>query len=282
MQASISQSKGKGGFTLRTLTLPSGASVTVCDYGAHLLGWQSPDGEQQLFLSDSAEFKAGKAIRGGIPLIFPQFNAFGPGKRHGFARNTLWHFDPTPKQVLRWSLNHYDVCDAHWTFPFQAYLSVALTDNVLNITLDVNNIGNLPFSFTAALHSYFHIGHLKEARLLGLKGLAYWDNDGAAFSRRQTYSEDILFFDDAIDRVFFDVCAPLKLVDGQRKRTLSHPGFSEVVVWNPGKQDAAKMTDLDTDSFQNMLCVEAATIDTPIELEPETAWQGSQTITIES
>lgn len=40
-----------------------------------------------------AVFKPPKAIRGGIPVCFPQFSDFGPLNQHGFARNQQWAVD---------------------------------------------------------------------------------------------------------------------------------------------------------------------------------------------
>lgn len=47
-------------------------------------------GKGRLFTSPRAVFRSGQAIRGGIPVIFPQFGACGPGLRHGFARLLEW------------------------------------------------------------------------------------------------------------------------------------------------------------------------------------------------
>lgn len=45
-----------------------------------------------LFISSKAIFQEGKAIRGGIPVIFPQFGP-GPLPQHGFARNMKWNLE---------------------------------------------------------------------------------------------------------------------------------------------------------------------------------------------
>jgi hypothetical protein len=41
-------------------------------------------------------FKPPKAIRGGIPICFPQFSDFGPLGQHGFARNRSWEVRVLP------------------------------------------------------------------------------------------------------------------------------------------------------------------------------------------
>lgn len=40
--------------------------------------------------SDKAVFDNKKAIRGGIPLVFPNFGPWDLGPQHGFARITMW------------------------------------------------------------------------------------------------------------------------------------------------------------------------------------------------
>lgn len=50
-----------------------------------LVGWQ-----ELIFVSKKAVYKPPKAIRGGVPVCFPQFGGFGPLQQHGFARNTAF------------------------------------------------------------------------------------------------------------------------------------------------------------------------------------------------
>ena len=53
-----------------TATLHTGESVTIYLYGATVTSWKA-NGEEQLFLSSKANLDGSKAIRGGIPLVFP-------------------------------------------------------------------------------------------------------------------------------------------------------------------------------------------------------------------
>ena len=46
--------------------------------------------QELIFVSKKAVFKPPKAIRGGVPVCFPQFGGFGPLQQHGFARNSAF------------------------------------------------------------------------------------------------------------------------------------------------------------------------------------------------
>ena len=71
-----------------TLTHESGATALVYVYAAHLASWKTSDGDEQLFMSSKTEYGGGKAMRGGVPICWPQFSERGPGKRHGVVRNS--------------------------------------------------------------------------------------------------------------------------------------------------------------------------------------------------
>ena len=75
---------------MHQLTLQSGDNaITVHHQGAHLSSWLYK-GKEQLFLSRKAIYEPTKVIRGGVPISFPQFGAFGSGNSLGFARNVVW------------------------------------------------------------------------------------------------------------------------------------------------------------------------------------------------
>ena len=73
------------------LTSSDGARAEFALDGGHVVSW-TPAGqtEDRLFVSARSTYGPGNAIRGGIPVIFPQFGPFGALKQHGFARNRRW------------------------------------------------------------------------------------------------------------------------------------------------------------------------------------------------
>jgi glucose-6-phosphate 1-epimerase len=100
---------GAGNLPKVILTAADGARAEVYLHGAHVTSWL-PAGasEDRLFLSRRSRFAAGAAIRGGIPVCFPQFATQGPLPSHGFARVTAWDLvradvldDGSARAVLR-------------------------------------------------------------------------------------------------------------------------------------------------------------------------------------
>ena len=71
------------------LTTAAGDTARVHHNGAHLVSWQPAGHAEQLFLSAASDFGHGVAIRGGVPIVFPQFSDYGPLGRHGFVRKRV-------------------------------------------------------------------------------------------------------------------------------------------------------------------------------------------------
>ena len=62
-----------------------------------------------------------------------------------------------------------------WPHKFKAVYSVHLHGENLHTDLRIINEGDKPFTFTAALHSYFEVADIGKAKVHGLKGLTYLD-----------------------------------------------------------------------------------------------------------
>jgi D-hexose-6-phosphate mutarotase len=86
--------KGRGGLDTVELVHASGATVTVYLWGATLTSYCTAQREEMIFVSPGAVFDGRQPIRGGVPVVFPQFGR--PNQNlpmHGFARTTTWAVD---------------------------------------------------------------------------------------------------------------------------------------------------------------------------------------------
>ena len=79
------------GSTMTTTLKAAGRSeVTIHHFGAHVTSFKNAQGRELLYTSPLATFAGPKAIRGGIPICFPQFGQKGNIRQHGLARITPW------------------------------------------------------------------------------------------------------------------------------------------------------------------------------------------------
>nr|DAD19127.1 TPA_asm: hypothetical protein HUJ06_020590 [Nelumbo nucifera] len=70
-KAAIEVTKDWNGIDQVVLRSPRGASARVSLHGGQVVSWKNDRGEELLFTS-KAIFKPPKAMRGGIPICFPQ------------------------------------------------------------------------------------------------------------------------------------------------------------------------------------------------------------------
>jgi D-hexose-6-phosphate mutarotase len=56
----------------------------------------------------------------------------------------------------------------------------------------------------------------------------------------------------------------------------SSESLPDTVVWNPGAELCATLKDMQPDAWKRMLCVEAAAIEQPVQLEAGGVWRGWQ------
>ncbi|KAJ0090372.1 hypothetical protein Patl1_14220 [Pistacia atlantica] len=138
-----------------------------------------------------AIFKPPKAIRGGIPICFPQFSSHGSLEQHGFARNRFWtvESDPPPfptnpsnnafiDLILRPSEEDLKI----WPHSFEFRLRVALGpggDLMLTSRIRNTNADGKPFTFTFAYHTYFSVSDIRFPSLVCQYLLCNFTNDSS-------------------------------------------------------------------------------------------------------
>lgn len=275
-----------GGQSALRLALQQGDVVVVALQGAQVLSWEA-GGRERLFLSPRARLDGHSAIRGGIPVCFPQFNQRGPLVKHGFARNVRWHALPEwvasdGAAVVSFSLTDADLAQGVWAQRFESKIDVALSPGTLQVTLSVGNrepVGctDAPLAFTGALHTYLAIDDVGQATLSGLGGQAEWD----AVADVNGLAADVQRFHTEFDRVYAASPQALLLRDGAHTLAISQSAtFADTVVWNPGERLCAQLADMPENGHLNMLCVEAAAVFAPVEVLPGTTWQGWQKLQV--
>jgi glucose-6-phosphate 1-epimerase len=255
-----------------------GARATILLHGGHLVSWVPAGGDEQLYVSPMSLYGEGHAVRGGVPVIFPQFSSRGTLPRHGLLRTRAWQLESTASHgqhaqaVLKFIAN--DDTLALWPHDFEAEITVSVVGKQLDVEIAVTNTGDLPFEFSVALHSYLRTNDVLKAQLEGLQNVKFEDNTTGQW---QEQWGDVTQVVGEIDRLYHDVGNTLTLRELGRRVSIARAGFTDVVVWNPGPEKAVHLGDLPDDDWQKMLCVEAARVIDPVTLPPGDEWAGMQT-----
>ena len=260
---------------------PDGAQARILLQGAQILSWMPVDAGEQLYLSPASVLEAGSPVRGGVPVVFPQFAKLGPLAQHGFARTRPWHLDQANSDTSTAVLSLSDDADTRglWPHQFTLGLRIHVSGRELHLELSCLNTGTTSFDFTGALHTYLALSDIDQAKVLGLEGLPYID---AVDQQEKKQSEALLATKAQLNRVYRQCQPDLLLLEQQREAlrqiAIRQLGFSDVVVWNPGETMCATLPDMAPQGYRNMLCIEAAQLSQPVHLEPGQRWVGSQSL----
>ena len=274
--------KGRDDFPKLILTAAGGAEVEIYLHGAHVTSWRTADGVERLFLSERAEFCEGVAIRGGVPICFPQFAGEGPILSHGFARRTTWTLVRTEQlgnvaqAVLQ--LEDSPATRAIWPHAFRATMTVTVGGPSLRLELKVENRGDTSFTFTGALHTYLRVDDIATTRVANLAGSHYRDAVTGVLENMEMDQE--VSFPGEVDRVYSQPFAQVVVREPTRHTTVLATGFPDLVLWNPGAEKCAALGDMEATGYQHMVCVEAAQVNNPPVIEAGASWCGIQEIRV--
>lgn len=264
-------------FEAITLRTANGATAGVYPYGAQVVSWRTVDGAERLFTSATTYLRSGAAIRGGVPIVFPQFAELGPLPKHGLVRTLAWQPIQVTDDNILLQLTDNDATRQHWPHHFTAQYQVTLSDQALRMRLSITNTDSQPFSFTAALHTYLRVQDIEQVSIDGLQQLRY--SDKTAGGAQAVQATGSLRIAGEVDRIYFSALQPITVHEPrQRSLQCSASGFDDAVIWNPGADKAAALADLEADGYRRMLCVEAAAIGAPVSLAAGAAWSGTQVL----
>jgi glucose-6-phosphate 1-epimerase len=258
-----------------------GAVAVATLQGAQVVSWTPTRGAESLYLSERSPFEAGRAIRGGIPVVFPQFGDRGSLPQHGFARTQAWQFTGTRESgdtaSAMFVLQGSEQTLAVWPHPFRLELVASIGGARLDVQLRVRNTGPDAFTFTAGLHTYLRVAEAAKARIEGLRSVRYLDRGSTQVGIE---AREAVTAAEAIDRVYLSTPRVLHMRDANRLLRIAQRGFYDTVVWNPGPERTAQMPDMPAEGYRRMFCVEAALIDPPVRLNGGAEWSGEQSIAI--
>jgi glucose-6-phosphate 1-epimerase len=275
---------GENNLPKAVLRLDSGNSCEVYLYGAHLTSYRNAEFGELLYLSQKADFSDGKAIRGGIPLIFPQFGP-GPLPSHGFARNRSWGVVSSKRSQdeisLVFGLASSPSIERIWPEKFSAEFEVSLGAN-LSTTLRVKNEGARDFAFQCALHSYFTISDINAVTVRGFENLDFLDNTKQKERGHESRKE--IKIASEVDRVYLATPQNLILDDAGlgRRLIIRKQRLNDAVLWNPWIEKGASLKDLEADAYKKFVCIESGAIEPAVVLKPGAMFEGHQEILVEA
>uniref|UniRef100_A0A7S3DQB3 glucose-6-phosphate 1-epimerase n=1 Tax=Entomoneis paludosa TaxID=265537 RepID=A0A7S3DQB3_9STRA len=294
-----------------TLTHEASGSVAQVNlFGATVTSFVA-QGEEHLFLSPLAKLDGSKAIRGGIPLVFP---IFGPSKgdstmpQHGFARCNYWKHVET-KSVgdlatvgvfeLLYSRDVTAGCGEnnpwHKETATQDGTDVKLTYEVrveaaeLTTTLTIENVGSSSFDFQALQHTYLQVQDSSVVQIQGLGGYAITDKVSGDSGHVQSYEEPVTIAGKEVDAVYVHpddhptlhaTVAPTRVRVEAAGQVNDQVAPVSCVVWNPAAEKAAAMSDFANDGYKTMVCVEPGLLGHQALLKPGNKASLSQSLLI--
>jgi glucose-6-phosphate 1-epimerase len=180
--------------------------------------------------------------------------------------------------VVRFRLSNEDAPDFNWPHRFELMFEMSISAQQLTMTLNVHNLSDESWDFCAALHTYLSVSDIADIEIEGLQSNRYIDQ--AAGGTLATQDTQSLRIEVEVDRIYQAVEMPVVLNDRDRTVTISNHGFSDVVIWNPGKEKAAQIGDMAAEDYRAFVCVEAGAIDKAVTLAAGETWSGSQTIMV--
>jgi glucose-6-phosphate 1-epimerase len=254
--------------------------------GAHLTHWQPAGHGPVLFLSEQSSFAPGKAIRGGVPIIFPWFGARTgtrtDGPSHGFARTETWElaFAALSGDDLHLTLTLAPTDQSralgfdHFSVALQLILGETLT-----MRLTVANESGEPLDIEEAFHTYLTVGDATQVRISGLAGAEYLDKTD--HFNRKVQTEPVITLFAETDRLYLNTTTAVTLEDFTLRRVISivKQGSQSTVIWNPWKA----LPDMADDAWQGMTCVETANAaDNALTIAPNSTHTMESRISVES
>lgn len=265
----------------------SGGTCDISKYGAHVVSWCPQPENEQLFLGSLAKIgEPGLAIRGGVPICWPQFGPFmeakgAPGQAHGFVRTSShWQVLEQADDSVTFIMTPNEDT-AKWSADFEFRYSVSLGKNLMRIGLEVTNNGDEPIEFTGCLHTYFKCDAVDQCAVEGLRGGKIDIGIGDTFRGDKTEERPAVPFTDEKETqlMFGQAGDRVTLTEAGRSRLrLTKSNMPDWVLWNTGGENGSGIKNLAEGEYRKYVCVEPAFASQPIHVAPGSVWVASHEV----
>ncbi|XP_022918009.2 uncharacterized protein [Onthophagus taurus] len=259
-------------YASKTITLDRG-SYTQCTlnlYGANITSWRIRNIEQ-LFVSTQAIADGKLAIRGGIPIVFPQYGPWQFGPHHGFARLMEWKIKQHPKKLENRDIEAIVYLEADyysrsmWNFSFKAEYQIILQEYGIKLSITVFNQDKESLNFNLLMHPYIQVPNMVNTKIVGLEG-EFWDKTTDNLAE----GVPIMKIYEFTDRVYKNTRSThiLTNVMENNKMKIEKENCPDTVIWNPGSENAKKFIDLLESEYARLICLATGHADQHLKVLP--------------
>ena len=263
------------------------ASAKVYLFGAHIVSFVH-NGNEKLWMSSISKMDGSAAIRGGIPIAWPQFADEGDLKLHGFAREAMWTVledtenisldsDVTPSSSVTLVLRDNEHTRSIWPYQFELQYSIELLEsNGIKATLKVTNRDEKAFTFSGCLHTYLQFKDTSNVTLHGFEGQNTLFVDKADGRKEKTHhggpihipteagksAKDAGLDHGFVDRIYFDTPGKYEFRALDTKKLIysivQSDSWTDTTIYNPwlGDKQGPKYPDFDDDGYTKTVCCE--------------------------
>jgi glucose-6-phosphate 1-epimerase len=250
------------------------------------MSWCPETDNEQLFVGSQAVVgQEGLAIRGGVPIIFPQFGFFteavdAPGLNHGFARKSFdWRLARKTDDSASFLLVPGEAERRAWPAEFELLYTVSLGSGSLRMTMEVANRGDKPLEFTGCLHTYWKCQSSQKCTVHGLHGEKLDLRIGDKFRGDTTEDREFLQFTDHEETQLMYGGAKNDAIvikeDGRERLRLTKSNMPDWILWNTGAENGSGIKDLDEGEYKKYICVEPGFASSPVHVAPGATWVGT-------
>ncbi|MGN0853109.1 MAG: D-hexose-6-phosphate mutarotase [Kiritimatiellia bacterium] len=251
-------------------------SAEISLLGAQTLSYRPTGNHPVLFMPIPYDtLPAGTEIHGGIPVCWPWFARCGaPGsKPHGVARYAVWGVKGSEYSEdiseITLALASDDGTRAVWPHDFRLELKISVSMK-LTLALHAENTGADAFSVTEGFHPYFRVSERDRSEVLGVDGFEFVDTREPDKDKRTWTGSCAVTCGGS--KIFDATKFEYVLMDHGLDRAIAvvSRGNRRLVVWNPGEESAARVSEFGDAGWRKFVCVEPCSTpaDAAYELKP--------------